>query len=85
MTERAIPLEDSTLAETPTPIPAPAAAPDHSRRNSLVINLMLVATFVVFLNETIMGVALPHLMADLDITALTPDSLTTKIEEAARP
>ena len=77
MTERAIPLEDSTLAETPTPIPAPAAAPDHSRRNSLVINLMLVATFVVFLNETIMGVALPRLMEDLRITASTAQWLST--------
>ena len=42
---------------------------DNSARNKLVIGLLLVSAFVVILNETIMGVALPHLMADLGITA----------------
>ena len=45
--------------------------PDHSGRNRLVINLMLVATFVVFLNETIVGVAVPRVMEDLRIEAST--------------
>jgi len=43
----------------------------------LVISLLLVSAFVVILNETIMGVALPRLMADLDITAATAQWLTT--------
>lgn len=48
-----------------------------ARRNRLVIGLLLVSTFVVFLNETIMGVALPHLMADLDVSAVAAQWLTT--------
>jgi DHA2 family lincomycin resistance protein-like MFS transporter len=36
-----------------------------------------VSAFVVILNETIMGVALPHLMADLHITASAAQWLTT--------
>jgi DHA2 family lincomycin resistance protein-like MFS transporter len=46
-------------------------------RNKLVIGLLLVSAFVVILNETIMGVALPHLMDDLDITASAAQWLTT--------
>ena len=38
------------------------SAPDHSARNRLVITLLLISTFVVILNETIMGVAIPQLM-----------------------
>ena len=52
-------------------------APDHSGRNRLVINLMLVATFVVFLNETIVGVAVPRVMEDLRIEASTAQWLST--------
>ncbi|HTN62982.1 MAG TPA: MDR family MFS transporter [Devosia sp.] len=50
---------------------------DHSARNRLVIGLMLVSAFVVILNETIMSVALPHLMGDLNITASAAQWLTT--------
>lgn len=50
---------------------------DHTTRNKLVIALLLVSAFVVILNETIMGVALPHLMADLGITASSAQWLTT--------
>jgi len=42
-----------------------------------VINLLLIAAFVVILNETIMSVALPRLMVDLDITTSTAQWLTT--------
>ena len=54
-----------------------ANAPEHLKRNSLVINLMLVATFVVFLNETIIGVAIPSVMSDLHIPASTAQWLST--------
>jgi DHA2 family lincomycin resistance protein-like MFS transporter len=42
-----------------------------------VIVTLLVATFVVILNETIMGVALPHLMRDLEVSAPTVQWLST--------
>ena len=59
--------------------PAAAAAhdPSHAARNRLVIALLLVSTFVVFLNETIMSVALPRLMEDLDVSASAVQWLTT--------
>jgi DHA2 family lincomycin resistance protein-like MFS transporter len=50
---------------------------DQSARNKLVIGLLLVSAFVVILNETIMGVALPHLMGDLQISASMAQWLTT--------
>ncbi|SFK30349.1 DHA2 family efflux MFS transporter permease subunit [Cellulomonas sp. KH9] len=48
-----------------------------SPRDRLAVTLLLVSTFVVILNETIMGVALPRLMDDLGITAATAQWLTT--------
>lgn len=50
---------------------------DQTARNKLVIGLLLVSAFVVILNETIMGVALPHLMSDLAISASLAQWLTT--------
>ena len=50
---------------------------DNAGRNRLVINLLLVATFVVILNETLMAVALPRLMHDLKVTADAVQWLTT--------
>ena len=61
-----------------------AAAPSDTgtptrmpRRDRTVIAILLVATFVVILNETIMGVALPRLMADLSVSARTGQWLST--------
>jgi DHA2 family lincomycin resistance protein-like MFS transporter len=51
--------------------------PDNAARNRLVINLLLVATFVVILNETLMAVAIPRLMRDLNVTAGAVQWLTT--------
>jgi MFS transporter, DHA2 family, lincomycin resistance protein len=56
------------------------AVTSHSRlpaRDRQVIAILLVAAFVVILNETIMSVALPRLMVDLDISARTVQWLTT--------
>jgi DHA2 family lincomycin resistance protein-like MFS transporter len=61
-------------ASPPTSAPSDAAT---ASRNKLVLGLLLVSAFVVILNETIMGVALPHLMDDLDITASAAQWLTT--------
>src|SRR3984885_13907003 len=64
----------------PNPSPDDVLAPvvtDASARNRLVINLLLVATFVVILNETLMAVAIPRLMHDLQVTADAVQWLTT--------
>ena len=56
------------------------AVTSHSRlpaQDRQVIGILLVAAFVVILNETIMSVALPRLMVDLDISARTVQWLTT--------
>jgi DHA2 family lincomycin resistance protein-like MFS transporter len=77
---------DSTLPATQAPPGSavaggphagPAERPGDAKRNRLVINLLLVATFVVILNETIMGVAIPHLVVDLNITATAAQWLST--------
>ncbi|MGC5170820.1 MDR family MFS transporter [Microbacterium sp. DT81.1] len=46
-------------------------------RETRVIWLLLGAAFVAILNETTMGVAIPHLITDLGITALAAQWLTT--------
>ncbi|MFS0705209.1 DHA2 family efflux MFS transporter permease subunit [Cellulomonas sp. 179-A 9B4 NHS] len=48
-----------------------------SARDRLAVVLLLVSTFVVILNETIMGVALPRLRDDLGVTASAAQWLTT--------
>ncbi|PPF61866.1 MFS transporter [Clavibacter michiganensis] len=79
MTDRLAPPTDSVQA--PAPIDAPASPwasdPALAGRNRLVISLLLVSAFVVILNETIMSVALPVLMKDLDIAAEAAQWLTT--------
>ncbi len=57
--------------------PAASAADKVSPRDALVIGLLLVSAFVVILNETIMSVAIPHLMDDLGVTASAAQWLTT--------
>jgi len=46
-------------------------------RHSLVISLLLVSAFVVILNETLFGVAIPELIDDLGVTAAMAQWLTT--------
>lgn len=77
MTERALQTDEPSTGSIPVTADDTLEAPDHSRRNRLVINLMLVATFVVFLNETIIGVAIPDLMRELNIEASTAQWLST--------
>ncbi len=73
MTEYAEPTTDTGQSATPRR----ADAPENRARNRLVIAVLLVSAFIVILNETIMGVAIPHLMADLDITATAAQWLST--------
>src|SRR5690349_10772949 len=55
----------------------PPVSQSDAARNKLVIALLLVSTFVVFLNETIMSVAIQPLMTDLGVTASAAQWLTT--------
>ncbi len=64
-------------SQASAPGPTPSLDEATSRRNSVVIWVLIVSAFVVILNETIMGVALPHLMDDLGITAVAAQWLTT--------
>ncbi|WP_407080127.1 MDR family MFS transporter [Arthrobacter zhaoxinii] len=70
----ATPVSTAGTARRARKKPAPATL---DPRTKTVIGLLLVSSFVVILNETIMSVALPRLMADLDITAGTAQWLTT--------
>jgi DHA2 family lincomycin resistance protein-like MFS transporter len=67
----------STDATTFDAMPVDTPPLADAARNKLVIALLLVSTFVVFLNETIMSVAIPHLMVDLGVTASAAQWLTT--------
>lgn len=67
---RVSPGTDSIAVPTP---PGPILTPEQNR----VVWLLLAAAFVAILNETTMGVAIPHLITDLDITALAAQWLTT--------
>ncbi|OZE38697.1 MULTISPECIES: MDR family MFS transporter [unclassified Rhodococcus (in: high G+C Gram-positive bacteria)] len=55
------------------------SAPDDELApgSKLLIGILVIAAFVMILNETIMSVALPTLMVDLSITATTAQWLTT--------
>src|ERR671914_2422061 len=55
---------------------APDTAGQLSARDRTVIAVLLVSTFVVILNETIMSVALPVLMTDLRVSASVGQWLT---------
>ncbi|MBK4346109.1 MDR family MFS transporter [Lacisediminihabitans changchengi] len=67
-----------TISTSTTGSPTDLIERDTSldRRNRLVIGVLLISVFVMILNETIMGVALPQLMKDLDISASTGQWLT---------
>ncbi|MDE3722884.1 MULTISPECIES: MDR family MFS transporter [Nocardiopsis] len=68
------------MTGTPTPpdrASESTADPTAPRAERLVIPLLLVSAFVVILNETIMGVALPALNADLGISVSTGQWLTS--------
>ncbi len=69
---------DTGTASSQTPdSPAPAPTATVGVKENRVIWLLLAAAFVAILNETTMGVAIPHLMGDLGITAVQAQWLTT--------
>ncbi len=65
-----------TSSSSPATASSTVESPEHAR-NMLVIRLLLVSAFVVILNETLMGVAIPELIDDLGITASAAQWLTT--------
>ncbi|HYP73025.1 MAG TPA: DHA2 family efflux MFS transporter permease subunit [Microbacterium sp.] len=56
---------------------SPASETVVGAKENRVIWLLLAAAFVAILNETTMGVAIPHLIGDLGITAVQAQWLTT--------
>lgn len=81
-----VPTATPTANPTANPSATPGASPTtgstginaaSALKTGPVIALLVASAFVVVLNETIMGVALPRLMADLQITAATAQWLTT--------
>jgi DHA2 family lincomycin resistance protein-like MFS transporter len=66
-------LDMSALSSPATDAPADRLNP----RDKLVIGILLVSSFVVILNETIMSVALPRLMESLQVSAGAVQWLTT--------
>ena len=67
---------DTTPGTDSIRVPAASGAV-LSRKDSRIIWLLLGAAFVAILNETTMGVAIPHLIGDLGITAVQAQWLTT--------
>lgn len=70
-------MTSDTLNDVASPDLAAPVDSSTAARNRLVIALLLVSTFVVFLNETIMSVAIQPLMTDLGVTASAAQWLTT--------
>lgn len=71
-------MSSTTTSSSPTspPTSPPTGRPVVERPGRLIA-LLVGAAFVVILNETIMGVALPQLMAEFGVTAATAQWLTT--------
>ena len=60
-----------------SPHTASSAEPQFGPTEQIAIWVLLISSFVVILNETIMGVALPKLMEDLHVSAVAGQWLTT--------
>jgi MFS transporter, DHA2 family, lincomycin resistance protein len=73
MSTQNAPAADVAAAATPHPTSNEKMAPG----SALVIGLLMGSAFIVLLNEMLLGVALPTLIVDLDITPTTGQWLTT--------
>ena len=54
-----------------------SSADRQHAENSRAVTVLVITSFIMFLNETLMGVALPTLLAELNITPVTGQWLTT--------
>jgi DHA2 family lincomycin resistance protein-like MFS transporter len=68
---------DTSTGSMSVVAPKSGPAPMLGAAENRVIWLLLAAAFVAILNETTMGVAIPHLIDDLGITAVAAQWLTT--------
>lgn len=68
-----------SLDDAPAVDAAPHAPSPTPIRTRLVLALLLVSTFAVVINETAMGVAIPPVMADLEVSAIAAQWLTTSV------
>ena len=66
----------SAVHTGPSPV-QPASPGDIPRKDMAVIWVLLTAAFVAILNETTMGMAIPHLITDLDITPIAAQWVTS--------
>ncbi|MFD3734696.1 DHA2 family efflux MFS transporter permease subunit [Streptomyces sp. NPDC058632] len=64
-------------ADTPDAVPPTRNDQKLASKDVLVIGILMVSAFTVLLNEMLLGVALPTLITDLDITPTTGQWLTT--------
>jgi MFS transporter, DHA2 family, lincomycin resistance protein len=71
-----IPLSDTAQLTTGSASVASSGPVDHGARNRLVIAILTVSTFVVILNETIIGVAIPQFIRVFSIDASTAQWLS---------
>jgi len=63
-----------TTTNSPAP---PASAPVTAAQRRIVLGVLIGSAFVVILNETLMGVAIPRFIQVFGITATTAQWLTT--------
>ncbi|WP_309127931.1 MDR family MFS transporter [Microbacterium sp.] len=66
----------SAVHTGPSPVQATASG-DIARKDMAVIWVLLAAAFVAILNETTMGMAIPHLITDLGITPIAAQWVTS--------
>jgi len=66
----------SAVHTGPSPV-QPAVSGDIPRKDMAVIWVLLAAAFVAILNETTMGMAIPHLITDLGITPIAAQWVTS--------
>jgi DHA2 family lincomycin resistance protein-like MFS transporter len=73
-------MPDTAIDASPTHVNEPIEKGGHdklTRQATVTIGVLVISTFTVILNEMLMAVALPRVMADLAITASTAQWLTT--------
>jgi DHA2 family lincomycin resistance protein-like MFS transporter len=70
-------VQPTSTSDVPTPLPPGDQDTRMPAGSRLIIGLLMVSTFLLLLNEMLLGVALPTLIVDLDITPTTGQWVTT--------